>query len=459
MIAIDVTKKTLFERLYLVPGMATSEPWVNCPYAPTTPAVYYTIISRFSCNFFPRIAENLDIEVCKILYSGSYYWTHVVFVKHKIQILLHACSVTLRFLHSWRNCTERFFDDGGCLVRGFKLGERPEFWSRGHAVDTRMDTTVTVTQQVNLTNAVKQHGKTSKLKKKSFVRSLNLLCEILQTFPQALLPEYGKKKGHKHGHAPLLSWRLRRHPPRDGQQREEQSHCERLVRDPHAPARMLAAGWRAEQRLAGFSDGGDGHRCRRVWRRASLWRWSQWRPARRLSTLRLAPDALRRERNLGPKTAPETGRSCGNLPGAARARTEEGGRTPGWRVWHHCQGRARRVDGQDLACYDHACACTATLQQLSAMGCCVSSCGGGSSPRCACSLPEPSALKVHVALRGHRAQWRIKRDTGPLWLRIKRDSEPLCLCPLFRMYASPRDMVLRAITRHRVWWREGIDRG
>jgi len=29
-----------------------------------------------------------------------------------------------------------------------------------------MDTTVTVTQQVNLTNAVKQHGKTSKIKKK-----------------------------------------------------------------------------------------------------------------------------------------------------------------------------------------------------------------------------------------------------------------------------------------------------
>jgi len=38
--------------------MGTFGPWVNCPYAPTTPTVYSTIISRFSCNFFPRMAPN-----------------------------------------------------------------------------------------------------------------------------------------------------------------------------------------------------------------------------------------------------------------------------------------------------------------------------------------------------------------------------------------------------------------
>jgi len=54
MSAIDVTKKILFERLYLVPGMGTFGPWVNCPYALTTPTVHYTSISRFPCNFFPE---------------------------------------------------------------------------------------------------------------------------------------------------------------------------------------------------------------------------------------------------------------------------------------------------------------------------------------------------------------------------------------------------------------------
>jgi len=58
MSAIDVTKKLLFERLYLVPGMGTFGPWVNCPYAPTTPTVHSTIISRFTCNFFTRAAPH-----------------------------------------------------------------------------------------------------------------------------------------------------------------------------------------------------------------------------------------------------------------------------------------------------------------------------------------------------------------------------------------------------------------
>jgi len=56
--AIDVTEKTFFERLYLVPGMGTFGPWVNCPYAPTTLILHSTTISGFLCNFFPRMAPH-----------------------------------------------------------------------------------------------------------------------------------------------------------------------------------------------------------------------------------------------------------------------------------------------------------------------------------------------------------------------------------------------------------------
>jgi len=44
--------------LYLVPGIDTFGPWVNCPYAPTTPTIYMTTISRFLCNIFPRMAHH-----------------------------------------------------------------------------------------------------------------------------------------------------------------------------------------------------------------------------------------------------------------------------------------------------------------------------------------------------------------------------------------------------------------
>jgi len=53
MSAIDVTKKILFERLYLVPGMRTFAPWVNCPYAQLrlfTPQLFLD----FCAIFFPE---------------------------------------------------------------------------------------------------------------------------------------------------------------------------------------------------------------------------------------------------------------------------------------------------------------------------------------------------------------------------------------------------------------------
>jgi len=56
--AIDVTTKTFFERLYLVLGMRKIAPWVKCPYAPTTPTIHCTTISRFVCNFFPQMTPH-----------------------------------------------------------------------------------------------------------------------------------------------------------------------------------------------------------------------------------------------------------------------------------------------------------------------------------------------------------------------------------------------------------------
>jgi len=55
MSSIDVTVKTFFEHLYVVLGLRTIAPWVNCPCAVTTPTVPPTTISRFPWNWFPRM--------------------------------------------------------------------------------------------------------------------------------------------------------------------------------------------------------------------------------------------------------------------------------------------------------------------------------------------------------------------------------------------------------------------
>ena len=59
--AMNVTKKTFFERFYLVPAMRTFGPWVNCPHALTTPTIYFTTISRFPWNFLPEWPLNFFV--------------------------------------------------------------------------------------------------------------------------------------------------------------------------------------------------------------------------------------------------------------------------------------------------------------------------------------------------------------------------------------------------------------
>jgi len=53
MSAIDATKKTFFERLYLVLGLSPFEPRVNCPYAPTPPPLAQKLFLDLRAIFFP----------------------------------------------------------------------------------------------------------------------------------------------------------------------------------------------------------------------------------------------------------------------------------------------------------------------------------------------------------------------------------------------------------------------
>ena len=71
----DATLNTFFERLNLVLGLRKFAPWVNCPYAPTTPTIYRTTISRFPFNSFCQYDSKKAHGFLVVLdfVSGSYY--------------------------------------------------------------------------------------------------------------------------------------------------------------------------------------------------------------------------------------------------------------------------------------------------------------------------------------------------------------------------------------------------
>jgi len=71
---IDVTAKTFFERLYLVLGLGTFGLWVNCPYAPTTPPIHLTTISRFLSNSFSRMAPPFFKVLETSCFSSESMW-------------------------------------------------------------------------------------------------------------------------------------------------------------------------------------------------------------------------------------------------------------------------------------------------------------------------------------------------------------------------------------------------
>jgi len=52
----DSLLETAQEAVTITRICALFGPWVNCPYAPTTPPIHFTTISRFLSNFFPRMA-------------------------------------------------------------------------------------------------------------------------------------------------------------------------------------------------------------------------------------------------------------------------------------------------------------------------------------------------------------------------------------------------------------------
>jgi len=68
MSAMDVTAKTFFDRLWLVLGLCKIAPWVNCPYARTTPTVqldnYFLISEQF---FFPEWPLNFLLQWLMLL--------------------------------------------------------------------------------------------------------------------------------------------------------------------------------------------------------------------------------------------------------------------------------------------------------------------------------------------------------------------------------------------------------
>jgi len=108
---IDVSRKILFDRLYLVSGMSTFGPWVNYPYSPTTPTVHSTTISRFLCIFFPRMAPHFfghhdsPSNLAKSRYpppESAFNW-HGASAGHNLFILLTISGASLMlYVKPWQ---------------------------------------------------------------------------------------------------------------------------------------------------------------------------------------------------------------------------------------------------------------------------------------------------------------------------------------------------------------------
>jgi hypothetical protein len=72
--AIDVTVKTVFERLYLVSGLAPIGALSQLSVCSHTPTAQSTTISRFLCNFFPSgpsIVLSARLRVHQVKYKRS----------------------------------------------------------------------------------------------------------------------------------------------------------------------------------------------------------------------------------------------------------------------------------------------------------------------------------------------------------------------------------------------------
>jgi len=74
---------------------------LNCPYAPTTPTVHSTTISRFLCNFFPRIAPHFfghhdsPRNLAKSRYPLRGSWNKEIKFQNKVLVQIAPLFITL----------------------------------------------------------------------------------------------------------------------------------------------------------------------------------------------------------------------------------------------------------------------------------------------------------------------------------------------------------------------------
>ena len=110
--AIHVTAKVIFERFYLVPGLSTFEPRVNCPFAPTPPPLAPKLFLDFRAIFFPSGPSFFVSTRCtKVIWPspgtlarplelrGSFLWNFV----GRLLLARSICTTNFSHQHARRN--------------------------------------------------------------------------------------------------------------------------------------------------------------------------------------------------------------------------------------------------------------------------------------------------------------------------------------------------------------------
>jgi len=110
--AIEMKSKSFFERLYLVLGLSTFEPRVNCPFAPTPPPLAPKLFLDFRAIFFPSGPSFFVSTRCtKVIWPspgtlarplelrGSFLWNFV----GRLLLARSICTTNFSHQHARRN--------------------------------------------------------------------------------------------------------------------------------------------------------------------------------------------------------------------------------------------------------------------------------------------------------------------------------------------------------------------